>query len=131
MNPIKKPLWLSTLLLSALTVCQPALAGYTHKHSTKADNWSVDSLERYQDPNSAFVPITIRHDGDETRYYVEVNNKPVSNVFTMTDGETLDIDVPVKIERQQGGQVFKVCSVSLTESAGARVCSEVELFALF
>ena len=131
MNLNKKYFWLSSLMLIALTVCQPVSASYTHKHSTKADNWSVDSLERYQDPNTASIPITIRHDGQDTRYYIEVNNKPVSNVFTLTDGETLDIDVPVKIKRQQGGQVFKVCSVSLNESAGARVCSEVELFALF
>ncbi|MGL6313618.1 hypothetical protein [Vibrio sp. WXL103] len=116
------------LLILAALVAAPCFA-YQHNHSSPADLWSKDSLERWQ-PAEAVVPITINHMGEATRYYLEVNNQPVTNVFMLED-ETVSVDVPVILEDRHGGQLFKVCSVSMQGSAGARICSEVELFNLY
>ncbi|WP_234497542.1 hypothetical protein [Vibrio maritimus] len=116
------------LLLTALMA--PAAMAYEHNHSSIADLWAEDSLERWQ-PADAFIPITVSHGGPDTDYYIEVNNEPVTNVFTMTDNDTLSVDVPVKLEARKGAQLFKVCSVSLAGSTGMRICSEAELFNLY
>ncbi|USD63098.1 hypothetical protein J4N45_19040 [Vibrio sp. SCSIO 43140] len=117
------------LLVLVAVLAAPSFA-YEHLHSSAADQWSEDSLKRWQ-PREAFVPLTINHIGEATRYYLEVNNEPVTELFTLEGNEKVSVDVPVTLENRQGAQLFKVCSVSLTEAAGSRICSKVELFNLY
>ena len=88
----------------------------------------VDNLDAWNLTTETFVPITVRHYGEETRYYIEVNNRPVSDIFLMEGDEEISIDVPVELEHKHGAQNFKVCSVALHGSIGSRICTDAELF---
>lgn len=120
---MKKLVWLlCTLSMSSFA--------YQHEHSSPTDNWAEDSLDRYQ-TKEAFIPISIVNAGDGIPYYIEVNNRQVTDIFVLDDGESVNIEVPVTMEDHHGGQHFNVCSVSSVGMSGARVCSNVELFNLY
>ncbi len=87
-----------------------------------------DNLDAWHLTPDAFVPITIKHHGNETGYYIEVNNKQVTDVFTMDGNDLMTVDVPVTLENRHGAQLFKVCSVALHGSLGSRICTKAELF---
>lgn len=118
------------LILILLFSLSAPIHAYQHLHSSPADTWAKDSLERYQ-ATKAFIPIAITNQGENMSYYLEVNNQPVTDVFILQDGESVSLDVPIQLKDQQGGQLFKVCSVSLADISGARICSNVELFNLY
>lgn len=118
------------LLLIVLLGISTTAQAYEHRQASPASLWSKDSLERYQSVNDAYVPITISHKGEATEYFIEVNSKPVSEVFTLDD-ESISIDVPVNLEPKEGNQSFRICSVSLSQGVGTRVCNKTELIALY
>lgn len=118
-------------LLPIVFIAFSANSAYEHSQISQASTWPKGSLNRYQVPGEAYVPITISHKGKGTRYYIEVNNIAISDLFVMEDGETLDLDVPVDLENRHGGQKFRVCSVSLNGMSGSRICTNVELFNLY
>lgn len=114
------------LICLAALIAAPTFA-YNHTHSSETAQWTEDALERWQS-RDAFIPITIGHTGETTDYYIEVNNEPVTHVFQMSNEEKISVDVPVTLEYTYGAQLFLVCSVSLTDTTGSKLCSEVELF---
>ena len=117
-------------IIFALIFLSTHVMAYQHEHSSPTDNWSKDSLERYQ-PSAAFIPIEINNTGNKIPYYIEVNNKQVTDIFLLDDGESVALNVPVKLKNHHGAQHFYVCSVSTAGMSGARVCSNVELFNLY
>ena len=87
-----------------------------------------DDLDAWHYSSQAFVPITIKHIGKTTPYYIEVNNEKMSDVFQMEGEESVSIDVPVTLEKKHGAQYFRVCSVAFHGDVGSRICTKAELF---
>lgn len=99
----------------------------THMHSP-VNYGGDDYLDAWNVSLKAFIPISITNRGELTPYYIEVNNSPVSAVFTMSDRETLDVEVPVVLSNRHGPQEFNVCSIALHGDVGSRICTKAELF---
>lgn len=116
----------SLLICLAVLIAAPTFA-YDHTHSSETAQWAEDALERWQS-RDALIPISIGHRGETTDYYIEVNDRPVTHIFQMSNEEMLSVDVPVTLDYKYGAQVFLVCSVSLTDTAGSKLCSEVALY---
>lgn len=115
------------LILFMALFSSMSLAATSH-FQTPIRYGGVDNLDAWHLTPDAFVPITIRHFGSETSYYIEVNNQQVTDVFLMDGEDILTVDVPVTLENRHGAQMFKVCSVALHGSLGSRICTKAELF---
>ncbi|PSW30472.1 hypothetical protein C9J21_18650 [Photobacterium phosphoreum] len=87
-----------------------------------------DSLDAWHYTEAVTVPIKVKHIGEKTPYYLEVNNQQISDVFYLEGEEEISVDVPITLEAKHGSQLFRICSVAFHGAVGSRICTKAELF---
>ncbi|MCG3816105.1 hypothetical protein I3256_09150 [Photobacterium damselae] len=120
--------WPILVILICLLLTSKISSGASSHFQKPIQYGGEQELDAWYYVPEANVPIVIRHIGDKTPYYIEVDEQQISDIFYLKGEEEISIDVPIKLKNKKGAQFFKICSVAFHGSMGSRICTKAELF---